>query len=82
MNVVAAALQITGCGWPVAVPMVMQKGRPLLTSPSHLPEALDNLLQYKDHEEAGSYDELWKGKGGLFKTRYRDSTVRRVIVVK
>lgn len=70
MDMVTAALQVRARSMAVPVPIsvVRHKGFPLVMSPSHLPTVQDNPLQYEDCEEAGSYDELWKGETGLFET--------------
>lgn len=69
MDMVAAALQIWSHGGVVAVavaiPVVLYKWGPLIRSPTILPTVQNDPLQYKDHEEAGSHDELRKGKVDL-----------------
>lgn len=73
VDVVAAALQISGCCWTVtvtmSVPAVWNKWCSLLMSPMQLPAVQDNPFHYEDCEEASSYDELWKREAGLFETK-------------
>lgn len=74
MDVVAAALQVRACSVAVSmcVSVFWYEGCPLLPGPSHLPTVQDDPLQYENHEEASSHDELWKGETGLFETVRRD----------
>lgn len=70
MDMMTATLQVSV--WSLVVPVPISvfwyKGSSLLLTSSRLSAVHDNLLQDEDKEEANSYDKLWKGEAGLFKT--------------